>query len=196
MRNAATLMTMLHTPTPFTDSLSPKQGSTEQRVDRWRNSEDRTPGKAMLNYNKIMCAFEFDGNSTTALQLSGTLAKESTATLYVLHVARVPTQDMDVPLPFDSHPRWETEARSRLAQIVKEILKPEVQYVIEVRTGVPDLDIVQAARDLGVDLIVMVTHGRTGLKHFVLGSVTEHIIREAPCPVLVLHHTAPTAELA
>jgi len=147
----------------------------------------------MLNYNKIMCAFEFDGNSTTALQLSGTLAKESNATLYVLHIARVPTQDMDVPLPFDSHPRWETEAKATLEPIVRSTLHADVQYVIDIRSGVPDLDIVQAARDLGVDLIVMVTHGRRGLEHFVLGSVTEHVIREAPCPVLVLHHTAPTA---
>jgi universal stress protein A len=146
----------------------------------------------MLKYSKIMCAFEFDGNSTAALLLSGTLAKESNATLYVLHIARVPTQDMDVPLPFDSHPRWETEARSRLTEIVKKNLELEVHCVIEVRSGVPDLDIVRAARDLGVDLIVMVTHGRTGLEHFVLGSVTEHVIRDATCPVLVLHHTAPT----
>jgi universal stress protein A len=145
----------------------------------------------MLQYKKIMCAFEFDGNSTAALLLSSTLAKESDATLYVVHIARVPIADMDVPLPFDADPRWEKEARSKLAQIVKETLKPEVQCVIEVRTGVPNLDIVRAARELGVDLIVMVTHGRTGLEHFVLGSVTEHVIREAPCPVLVLHHTAP-----
>jgi universal stress protein A len=144
----------------------------------------------MLNYNKIMCAFEFDANSTAALLLSGTLAKESNATLYILHIARVPTQDMDVPLPFDADPRWEKEARFRLEQIVKETLKPEVQCVIEVRTGVPDLDIVRAARELGVDLIVMVTHGRTGFEHLILGSVSEHVIREAPCPVLVLHHTA------
>ncbi|MGA6970818.1 MAG: universal stress protein [Candidatus Binatus sp.] len=146
----------------------------------------------MLNYKKIMCAFEFDGDSTAALLLSGTLAKESNATLYILHIARVPNQDMDVPLPFDAVPRWEKEARARLAQIVKETLKPEVQSVIEVRSGVPDLDIVRAARDLSVDLIVMVTHGRTGLEHWVLGSVTEHVIREAPCPVLVLHHTPST----
>ena len=146
----------------------------------------------MLNYKKIMCAFEFDGDSTAALLLSGTLAKESNATLYILHIARVPNQDMDVPLPFDAVPRWEKEARSRLGQIIKETLKPEVQSVIEVRSGVPDLDIVRAARDLSVDLIVMVTHGRTGLEHWVLGSVTEHVIREAPCPVLVLHHTAST----
>jgi universal stress protein A len=147
----------------------------------------------MLEYKKIMCAFEFDGNSTAALRLSGTLAKESNATLYILHIARVPTQDMDVPLPFDSHPRWVTEAKSRLEPIVRSTLHADVHYVIDIRSGVPDLDIVRAASELAVDLIVMVTHGRTGLEHLVLGSVTEHVIREAACPVLVLHHTAPTA---
>jgi universal stress protein A len=151
----------------------------------------------MLEYKKIMCAFEFDADSTAALLLSSTLAKESDATLYVLHIARVPTQDMDVPLPFDSHPRWETEARSKLESIVSSTpLHADVQYVIDIRSGVPDLDIVRAARELAVDLIVMVTHGRTGLEHLILGSVTEHVIREAPCPVLVLHHTAPTTRPA
>ena len=143
----------------------------------------------MLKYSKILCTFEFDGNSTAALLLSSTLAKESNATLYILHIARVPTQDMDVPLPFDADPRWEKEARAKLELIVHNTLKDEVQCVIDVRTGVPDTDIVRAAHELGVDLIVMVTHGRHGFEHFVLGSVTEHVIRGAHCPVLVLHHT-------
>jgi len=146
----------------------------------------------MLKYSKIMCAFEFDGNSTTALLLASALAKESNATLYILHIARVPAQDMIVPLPFDADPRWEKEARAKLSLIFQNTIKNDVQYVIDVRTGVPDTDIVRAAHELGVDVIVMVTHGRHGLERFVLGSVTEHVIREAPCPVLVLHHTPST----
>jgi len=146
----------------------------------------------MLKYSKIMCTFEFDGDSTAALLLASTLAKETNATLYILHIARVPAQDMDVPLPFDADPRWEKEARAKLAAIADNTVKAEVKYVIDVRTGVPDIDIVRAARELGVDLIVMFTHGRTGLEHFILGSVAEHVIREAPCPVLVLHHAAST----
>src|SRR5579863_9929586 len=121
----------------------------------------------MLKYSKILCAFEFDGNSTAALLLSSTLAKESNATLYVLHIARVPTQDMDVPLPFDADPRWVKEARAKLALIVHNTLKDEAQCVVDVRTGVPDTGIVRAAHELGVDLIVMVTHGRHGFEHFV-----------------------------
>jgi universal stress protein A len=144
----------------------------------------------MLKYNRILCAFEFDGNSTAALSLAGSIAKESNAILHILHIARVPIQDMDVPLPFNSEPRWERESRARLAQIAKQSLKARVRYVIEVRTGVPDIDIVRAAKELAVDLIVMATHGRSGLEHFVLGSVTEHVIREASCPVLVMRATA------
>ncbi|MGA9725584.1 MAG: universal stress protein [Candidatus Binatus sp.] len=147
----------------------------------------------MLNYRKILCTFEFDGDSTPALLLSSALAKESDATLYVLHIARVPAQDMDVPLPFETDPRWEKEARAKLAPIVQNTLKAEVKYVIDVRSGVPDTDIVRAAHELGVDLIVMVTHGRSGLEHFVLGSVTESVLRNAPCPVLVLHSTPSTS---
>lgn len=146
----------------------------------------------MLNYSKILCAFEFAGNSTAALLLASALAKESNATLYILHIARVPAQDMDVPLPFDPDPRWEKEARAKLALTVHNTLEAGVQYVIDVRTGVPDIDIVRAARELGADLIVMATHGRTGLEHFVWGSVTEKVVREASCPVLVLHHAAST----
>ena len=48
------------------------------------------------------------------LLLARALAKESAAALYILHIARVPAQDMDVPLPFDADPRWEKEARAKL----------------------------------------------------------------------------------
>jgi universal stress protein A len=150
----------------------------------------------MLKYTKILCTVEFDGNSTAALSLASSLASESDATLYVLHIARVPTHDMDVPLPIGEHPRWEKEARDKLAKIVHDTVKPKVKCVIDVRTGVPNVDIVRAARDLGVDLIVMATHGRTGLAHFVLGSVTEHVIRETVCPVLVLRPGSPTSAFA
>ena len=150
----------------------------------------------MLKYKKILCAFEFDANSSAALSLASSLASESDATLYVLHIARMPTHDMDVPLPIDQHPRWEKEARDKLEKIVHDTVKPKVKCVIDVRTGLPGVDIERAARDLGVDLIVMATHGRTGLAHFFMGSTTEHVIRETGCPVLVLRPEFPTSALA
>ena len=55
-----------------------------------------------------------------------------------------------------------------------------------VRTGSPADEIVDAAKEMGVDLIILSTHGRTGLKHLLLGSMTENVVRRAPCPVLVV----------
>ena len=50
--------------------------------------------------------------------------------------------------------------------------------------GVPFLEIIMAARDKNIDLIVIGTHGRTGLAHMLIGSVAEKVVRKAPCPVL------------
>jgi nucleotide-binding universal stress UspA family protein len=55
-------------------------------------------------------------------------------------------------------------------------------------TGNTFLEIIQAARDGGVELIIMGTHGRTGLAHVLIGSVAEKVVREAPCPVLTVKH--------
>jgi nucleotide-binding universal stress UspA family protein len=66
-----------------------------------------------------------------------------------------------------------------------------MRYEIHVVTGVPDIDIVRLATQLEVDLIVMATHSRSGVSHLVLGSVAQHVIREANCPVLVLRPTKP-----
>ena len=59
---------------------------------------------------------------------------------------------------------------------------------IELVTGSPFLQVVRMARKEGVDLIVMGTHGRTGLAHVLMGSVAEKVVRKAPCPVLTVKH--------
>jgi universal stress protein A len=143
----------------------------------------------MLNYSNILCALDFDEHSTVVLLLAAALAKESNATLHLLHVAKVPTPDMDVPLPFGSAPRWEVEARWRLKDIVRKNLDEQSRFEIHVTSGLPNGDIVRTATELGVDLIVMATHGRSGLRHLVLGSVAEYVICEATCPVLVIRPT-------
>ena len=146
----------------------------------------------MLKYTKILCAFEFDDNSIAALHLAATLAKESNATLYILHITKVPNQDMDVPVPIDKNPRWERDARTKLARVAKKELAADIRIKLEVASGLPSVDIVRLANELDVDLIVMATHGRSGLMHFMMGSVTEEVIKEATCPVLVIRPSAET----
>jgi len=73
-----------------------------------------------------------------------------------------------------------------LAQLAAEALRNEVPADTLVRIGSPALEIVETARNIPADLIVISTHGRTGLKHVFLGSVAEHVVQRAPCPVLVV----------
>jgi universal stress protein A len=67
-----------------------------------------------------------------------------------------------------------------------EQVRSQVKAVTQVCVGNPARAIVQTARDLPADLIVIATHGRTGLKHVLLGSVAEHVVQRAPCPVLIV----------
>jgi universal stress protein A len=82
--------------------------------------------------------------------------------------------------------KMETAARTRLERISHQNLQPEIRYELLVMIGDPAVQVLQLASQLGADLIVMATHGRKGLHRLVLGSVAEHVVREAPCPVLTV----------
>ncbi len=87
----------------------------------------------------------------------------------------------------------ESEARTKLEQIGHQKLKAGTRYELLVVTGDAAGEVLQAATRLGIDLIVMATHGRTGLRRFVVGSVTERVVREAQCPVLTVKPKAARA---
>lgn len=78
-------------------------------------------------------------------------------------------------------------ALSRFLELHCADLLPLAEVHTKVELGTPDINIVEEAKKEGVDLIVISTHGRTGLSHIVVGSVTERVVRNAPCPVLSIH---------
>ncbi len=141
----------------------------------------------MLNLRKILCPLDLDDESSfSALDYACDLAERNGATLYLLHVARTPTPDMDAPVSIGPHPHWEVEAQCALEKLARERLDAKVAFEVMVRGGIPETVILRLAAELNMDLIVMATHGRTGLAHLLLGSVAETVIREAPCPVLTV----------
>ena len=77
-------------------------------------------------------------------------------------------------------------ATERLARLAQEQVPAQFRANTLVRVGKPYHEITSAARELNIDLIVISTHGYTGLKHVVLGSTAERVIRHAPCPVLTV----------
>src|SRR3989338_4540711 len=147
-------------------------------------------GETMLRLTQILAPTDFSEHSDGALRHAAELARQFGAKLVLLHVVSNETLESISKAHVPPHPvdkvyeDLDQETREQYANHVP----PEVRKVLEtevlVLPGVPFLEIVRAARLKGVDLIVMATHGRTGLSHALVGSVTEKVVRMAPCPVL------------
>ena len=134
----------------------------------------------MLRFGAILCPVDLDQNSVAAVSVAAVLAREGNATVHLLHV---------LPLAIKkafSFGEMESEARTKLDRIGHQKLKAGTRYELLLVTGEPAIEVLQAATRLGIDLIVMATHGRRGVRRLVLGSVTERVVREAACPVLTI----------
>ncbi|MGO9607256.1 MAG: universal stress protein [Candidatus Binataceae bacterium] len=136
-------------------------------------------------FKRILCPVDFDDNSMVALQYARDLAKEHDATLYLMHVVFIPVASPGFPR--EPYPVVSDEPRKlELEKIAKKYLDGKVRYELACRTGKPAETISQAAEDFDVDLVVMATHGRTGVFHLLLGSVAEHVVRASKRPVLTI----------
>lgn len=85
----------------------------------------------------------------------------------------------------DLHRQLQTETEQQLQQLVREEVPDRPDTAVAVTAGRPADEICAEAARRGADMIVIATHGRTGLKHYLLGSVAESVVRQASCPVLV-----------
>lgn len=145
----------------------------------------------MPQFRRILCPVDFDQNSLVALRLASELAQERKGTfLLLLHVIELPPGP-EVALPFG---KMETDARARIEKLAGREVKNKARYEVEIMMGDPGAHILQAAKRWGANLIVMATHGRKGLRHLVLGSVAERVVREASCPVLTVSPEAAPAK--
>jgi len=141
-------------------------------------------------FRSILVPVDFDDSSKVALDLAKELVAIGDASLHLLHVVAI------VLAPGESASfvvTREEEVRAALEKIAKEQLGG-VKHQVHIRTGDTARGIVDAARGLHADLIVMPTHGRRGLPHFFLGSVAERVVRDSPCPVLTVRPSAVDEE--
>lgn len=143
-------------------------------------------------FERILCPIDFDENSMAALDFATRMAQESKGTLYVLHVVRAPSQPSEVPVQ-PKVEEWERDAEARLDGVARRHLEGKVTYNLVLKTGNPSAAIIEAERELRPDVVVMATHGRTGLGHLLIGSVAEHVVRESSCPVVSVRPTAAGA---
>ena len=145
----------------------------------------------MIKLEKILCPLDFSENSQEALQYAiHLMLKDDDATLYLVHVVDSRVFDYSGPMYEQEVPFMKVEldqsAREQLEKKLLAEVPEEIQNRVEttILFGVPFLEIIMAARDKNIDLIVIGTHGRTGLAHMIIGSVAEKVVRKAPCPVL------------
>jgi nucleotide-binding universal stress UspA family protein len=147
----------------------------------------------MLNIRAILVAADFSGCSEDAFRVALSLARDYRARLIVLHVPTPPPfvtpGELQRTLQRPDGYRAELEGRLRLVYAADSL--PEVEYRVE--DGDPAVEILAAAREVRCDLIVMGTHGRTGLGRLLMGSVAEQVVRKAACPVLTVKVPLPSA---
>jgi universal stress protein A len=137
----------------------------------------------MKKIKTILCPIDFDVNSLATLDWARELAREGNATLHMLHVVT-----LSYPL-LTSAPFLISRAREcayiQLQEIARESLG-NVDHRLVLKTGPPAELIIKTAQELKADVVVMATHGRTGVSRLFLGSVTEKVVRASPCPVLTI----------
>lgn len=137
----------------------------------------------------ILVPLDFSASSRKALDYAASLARQFGARLTLLHVAEpVGTPDFAGAFPLMMEDDKVMAAAKRSLEREASAAKVPAGLVekVLVRFGRSFHEIAEAARTRKVDLIVIATHGYTGLKHALLGSTTERVVRHAPCPVLVV----------
>ena len=142
-------------------------------------------------FSRILCPIDFERDSMDALELASRLAIQNSATVFLLTVVGAPpAAPMELPpVPMDPDPPFEVECLRGLEAIAQKKLAG-VSHDVFVARGNAATEIRNLATERGVDLIVMGTHGRKGVKHFLLGSVAERVVRESPVPVMTVHPKA------
>ena len=143
-----------------------------------------------IQLKRILLPTDFSQHSATAANYACELATRFDAELHLLHTLEIhpsltPEFGMGLVLP-----KYVSESRSAAEKLLAGSLDSQwtpgrtvIRAVVE---GSPRVEIIRYAREHDIDLIVLSTHGRTGLPHVILGSVAENVVRTAPCPVLTV----------
>jgi universal stress protein A len=150
-----------------------------------------------MEFRYILAPTDFSEYSKQAVEVAAGLAQKFGAKLMLLHVVELPAYPTEGLVPsrvgVTLLEDLEQQARQELEKIVPAPGGGKIEVIRRVVVGIPYHKIVEVAAAEKVDLIVMATHGRTGISHLLMGSVAERVVRAAPCPVLTLRVSAARA---
>ena len=148
-----------------------------------------------MEFSNILVPLDFSEPSLRAVRLAVNLARHTGGRITLLHVGVVPhfyATELGMagpsgPLFTQMSEEVSREQRHRLGQVAKEEVPEVMEHVTVLREGFPPEEIIAQVKAGRHDLVIMGTHGRTGIKRALLGSVTERVVRECTVPVMVTH---------
>lgn len=147
----------------------------------------------MVSYNHILYCTDFSENARAALPFAVDMAKKYGATLHFVHVYQEPDHIAEFEISSTLKMDWVRVAHGIGAETEKKLkaLCEEVRQEVKachsaLLRGKPYREIVRYAKENNIDLIILASHGLSGLEHVLFGSTAERVLRESPCPILVI----------
>ena len=149
-------------------------------------------GEVPLLFKKILVGTDFSNYADRAIEYAGMLAKTFDAKLSLLHVIESFTYSVTDTMTVIGHDKaLSATAAALLENLQSELTDKGFAVDVFLAHGAPYKEIMEKAEETGADLIVIGTHGRTGMEHLLLGGVAEKVVRLAACPVLTIPGTGP-----
>jgi nucleotide-binding universal stress UspA family protein len=147
----------------------------------------------MVMYSQILFCTDFSEHAKAALPFAIDMSKKYGATLHMVHVHQDPGELAEFEISSEIKMDWirvaqslGTASETRLRELCGEVNKDIKGCRFKMLRGKPHLEIIRYAKENSIDLIVMASHGLTGLEHVLFGSTAERVLRGSPCNVLVI----------
>ena len=144
----------------------------------------------MSDFSTILVAVDFSDSSDNAFQMALTLAEKFSAQLIILHVINEPIDLRGFYVPHISFEKLEEEIEQGAKKMMESFCRQHIHgfdnYESLIVPGLPYDEVINQAEAKGADLIVLGTHGRTGLDHVLFGSTAEKVVRKSKVPVLTV----------
>jgi len=144
----------------------------------------------MIQFEKILVPIDFSDYSLQALKYASEFAKLYKSKILLVYVVEPVIYPPDlsigqIALPTLSY-QIDEKAKEELGRVARENIPADIEVIPIVKLGKPYLEIIDLAKSEDVDLIIISTHGHTGVEQILFGSTADKVVRKAPCPVLTL----------
>jgi nucleotide-binding universal stress UspA family protein len=174
---------------------SPKRTRVSRPARSRRIAKPEPAVDEKFSIRSILVPIDFSLHSKNALKYAVPLAEKFRASLHLVYVVEPTIYPADLGFGQVVLPGVEEELREKGGEELQSLMEKEIGGRVKsscaVRTGNPHQEILREAEELGVELIVVATHGHSGVEHMLFGSTADRIVRNAKCPVLTVRPEQP-----